>query len=199
MDRCGSSCDVTGSGLTSEPAGERLQPRPDPQETNVTLLQQPQHQRMKRRESERAKQRNCTPHGSEGSGTGQQLPVLLRMELGEQLGPVQRARRFVVRCVDELDVAAPIQLPHQLDLAAAEGARSIVPDDNGFHPADVAWTALRTMVPDRRYFFGFGGAAAAPFMLGCEAFGFGGCAFFGLPLLSFISSSPSGVRVAAGS
>lgn len=61
------------------------------------------------------------------------------------------------------------------------------------------WLPRRAQLPAAAgvYFFGFAGAAAMPFWLGCAALALGGGAFFGLPLGSFIVSSWIGVQIRA--
>ena len=103
-------------------------------EKEVSTLQQREHERYAREQSQRAQKRDCAPHRRKGASTRQQPPVLARVEAGEQLGLVDRAIRIAgLDDVDEVDRAAPVEALHKRDLPTAEGTGTVEPDGQLVH------------------------------------------------------------------
>ena len=108
---------------------ESLESRPHDQETSIGKIERPQDRWKACDLTNGSQQGNRAPHRGECRSPGNdRVSTFLRVEAGEQFGPIERAYRISAVDIFEMDCAPAIQPFEQCDFPPAERTGPIKPD-----------------------------------------------------------------------
>lgn len=124
------SCPIRPAGfaLSTCLVNESLEARPDAEETSIDKIERPKDRWKPCDLTKRSQQGNRAPHRGKCRSSGDdRVPTFLRVEAGEQFGPIERAYRISAVDIFEMDCAPSIQPFEQGDFPPAERTGSVKP------------------------------------------------------------------------
>lgn len=118
-----------GCSVSASLGNESLESRPHDEETSIGKIERPKDRWKPCDLTKGSQQWNRAPHRGECRSSGDdRVPTFLRVEAGEQFGPIKGAYRISAVDIFEMDYAPSIQPFEHGDFPPTEGTGPVEPD-----------------------------------------------------------------------